>query len=37
MHKLGILGFGGMASGYHYETSKREDVDIKTTLLTITP
>lgn len=31
MHKLGILGFGGMASGYHYETSKREDVDIKTT------
>jgi scyllo-inositol 2-dehydrogenase (NADP+) len=26
MHRLGFIGFGGMAAGYHYETSKRSDI-----------
>ena len=30
-HTLGIIGFGGMASGYHYATTCREDVPFTTT------
>ncbi|MBQ7719848.1 MAG: Gfo/Idh/MocA family oxidoreductase [Clostridia bacterium] len=30
MHKLGIIGFGGMAEGYHYATTKRDDIDMET-------
>ncbi|MFA6947809.1 MAG: Gfo/Idh/MocA family oxidoreductase [Eubacteriales bacterium] len=29
MHKLGIIGYGGMASGYHHENAKRADVDLE--------
>lgn len=29
-YKMGIIGFGGMASGYHYKTTKRDDVDMET-------
>lgn len=27
-HKLGIIGFGGMTSGYHVDTTKRDDVPL---------
>lgn len=26
MYKIGLIGFGGIASGYHYNTCQREDV-----------
>ena len=26
MYKIGLIGFGGIASGYHYNTYQREDV-----------
>ena len=29
MHKLGIIGYGGMASNYHHETANRKDVPIE--------
>ena len=25
-YRIGYIGFGGMASGYHYDTAMREDV-----------
>lgn len=28
MHKLGIIGFGGMGGGYHCDTVKRDDIPI---------
>ncbi|MGN1346459.1 MAG: Gfo/Idh/MocA family protein, partial [Eubacteriales bacterium] len=28
--KLGMIGFGGMAGGYHFETVKREDIPFET-------
>ena len=29
-YKMGIIGYGGMASGYHVGTTKRDDVDMET-------
>lgn len=28
-HKMGIIGYGGMASGYHHGTTQRADLDIE--------
>ncbi len=31
VHKLGLIGYGGMASGYHTDTCLRDDVDFELT------
>jgi len=28
-HKMGIIGYGGMAAGYHHSSAKRADIDIE--------